>query len=142
MEDEAVSIPVRANDREPDGDIRVVSAISQGAQGAVITDGVALTYTPGANYSGPDSFTYAVSDGHNGAVTTGVSVTLTAVNDPPVAAEDNVSTPGDRAVPVDVRANDIDADGDTLTIVAVIQAAHGAASTNGTGETYVPAADC
>jgi hypothetical protein len=73
-----------------------------------------------------------------------VSVTVTAVNDPPVAAEDNVSTPGDRAVPVDVRANDIDADadGDTLTIVAVIQVAHGAASTNGTGESYVPAADC
>jgi hypothetical protein len=44
-----------------------------------------VTYTPNANYFGPDSFTYTISDGNGGTDTATVSVTVTSVNDPPVA---------------------------------------------------------
>jgi VCBS repeat-containing protein len=52
------------------------------------------TYTPSANYFGPDSFTFTVSDGNGGTDTGTVSITVTPVNDPPVctAAAPTVAT--------------------------------------------------
>jgi hypothetical protein len=43
-----------------------------------------LTYTPAANYNGPDSFTFSVSDGFLISITVTVSITITPVDDPPV----------------------------------------------------------
>ena len=43
-----------------------------------------LTYTPAANYNGPDSFTFSVSDGFLISLTVTVSITVTPVDDPPV----------------------------------------------------------
>jgi VCBS repeat-containing protein len=52
------------------------------------------TYTPNANYVGPDSFTFTVSDGNGGTDTGTVSFTVTPVNDPPVctAAAPTIAT--------------------------------------------------
>src|SRR5256886_10443124 len=54
-----------------------------------------VTYTPAANYNGPASFDYTVRDNGttNGADdfksdTGSVSITVTEVNDPPVASDD------------------------------------------------------
>ncbi|MBK8385173.1 MAG: tandem-95 repeat protein [Candidatus Accumulibacter sp.] len=63
---------------------RVVSAVTQGAHGSVAfaADGT-LTYTPDADYHGPDSFTYTVTSGGVEETTT-VDVTVNPVNDLPV----------------------------------------------------------
>ena len=63
---------------------RAVTAVTQGAHGTVsfAADGT-LTYTPDANYNGPDSFTYTVTSGGVTETAT-VTVNVTPVNDVPV----------------------------------------------------------
>ncbi len=56
-----------------------------------------MTYTPAANYNGPDSFTFTVNDGTVTSAPATVSITVTAVNDPPVANPQAVTTPEDTA---------------------------------------------
>lgn len=63
---------------------RVVTAATNGANGTVtfLANG-SLTYTPNANFSGSDSFTYTVTSGGVTETST-VNVTIAAVNDAPV----------------------------------------------------------
>ncbi|MDE2678448.1 MAG: tandem-95 repeat protein [Gemmatimonadota bacterium] len=65
-------------------------------------------------------------DGFGGEARTEVEVEVTDVNEAPEAADDEVVTPEDRAVPVDVLANDTDPEGDRLRVRSVTAAAHGA----------------
>ena len=74
----AVTVDVRGNDNEPDGDALSVSAVTQGASGLVTID-VATgnpKYTPNTNFVGFDSFNYTISDGHGGTATAAVNVTV------------------------------------------------------------------
>lgn len=57
---------------------------------------------------------------------------------PPNAQDDTAMTVDSVPVDIDVLANDIDPDGDALTITAVTQGASGSASLTGTGVTYTP----
>ncbi len=61
-------------------------------------------------------------------------------NTPPVAANDSITTDINRAITIDVLANDSDINpGDTLTIHSITQGANGSVTTNGTSITYTPA---
>jgi large repetitive protein len=62
-----------------------------------------------------------------------VTVTVTAVNDFPVAADDADSIAEDGSSTVDVLANDSDVDGDLLFVLSVTQPAHGTVIDNGDG---------
>ena len=98
-EDTAVVIPVLANDTDGDGDTLSVTGVGTPAHGsAVINPDKTITYTPAANYHGPDSFTYTIGDGRAGIATATVDVTVTAVNDGPVAVNDAAATAEDTAV--------------------------------------------
>src|SRR5207253_1589620 len=141
-----VAIAVLANDRDVDGDPLTVAGVGAPSHGtAVLNADQTITYTPGANYNGADTFTYLVSDGHGGTATGTVSVTVTAVNDAPVAAADSYSTTEDTPVTVDapgVLANDTDADGNALRAVIVEQPQFGTVTLNVDGSfTYTPAAN-
>ena len=83
-EDTAKDVSVLGNDTDPDGDsLSVTSPTPAAGHGTVsCTTAGACTYTPAANFNGPDGFDYAISDGHAGTATGHVTVTVTAVNDP------------------------------------------------------------
>src|SRR5262249_18130989 len=91
-EDTAVTISVLANDTDVDGDSLTVTGVTQPAHGSASYTASGVTYTPAANYNRSDSFTYSISDGHSGTATGTVSITVTAVNDPPVAVAAKTAT--------------------------------------------------
>jgi subtilisin len=106
----AVSIPVLANDTDQDGNGLSVAAVGSAAHGTAILNpaGTAIVYTPTAAYNGPDSFDYTVSDGAGGTDTAVVSVTVTAVDDPPTAEPRSASTISPNPVTVTLRGTDPD----------------------------------
>src|SRR5205814_1367465 len=104
-----------------------------------------VTYTPDPDFNGPASFTYDISDGHGGTATATVNVTVNAVNDAPVAANNSYSTDEDTALTVaapGVLGNDTDVDSPTLTAVLVAGPSHGTLTLNANGSfTYTPSAN-
>jgi hypothetical protein len=132
-----VSIAVLDNDTDADGDPLTVSEVTQGANGAVTTDGTNAIYTPGAGFFGIDSFTYTVDDGFGGTDVGTVTVTVNH-NYAPVVVEDAATTGMNVPVVITVLANDTDADGNTLTVTDVWDMDHGTANTDGTTLTYTP----
>ncbi|HEV2891224.1 MAG TPA: Ig-like domain-containing protein [Frankiaceae bacterium] len=140
-EDTPIGLDPRANDTDVDGDPLTIVSSTQPAHGSVTCSFTACTYTPDADYNGPDSFTYTVSDGAGGTATATVTLTVTAVNDAPVAAGDAATTAEDNAVTVGVTANDTDTEGDVLTVVSTTTPAHGTVSCAGGTCTYTPDAN-
>ncbi|TOM97208.1 hypothetical protein CGH65_20500, partial [Vibrio parahaemolyticus] len=115
-EDTAVTIDVLVNDSDVEGDVlSIQSASVPSEQGSVdIVDGK-LVFTPAENFNGEATITYIVTDGDL-TDEAKVTVTVTPVNDSPVAVDDTVSTQEDTVVIIDVLPNDSDVDGDKLSI--------------------------
>ncbi|MDT7834249.1 Ig-like domain-containing protein [Aquabacterium sp. OR-4] len=142
-EDGVLNDQLLANDSDPDGDsLRVdTTPVSGPAHGGLVlrADG-SYTYTPVANFHGSDSFSYRLIDADGGVTVATVHITVSPVNDAPVAVNDGVSTQEDTAVSIAVLANDSDADGDTLSVSAA-SAGHGSVSIGPGGVLqYTPAA--
>ncbi|TLM66684.1 MAG: tandem-95 repeat protein, partial [Actinobacteria bacterium] len=104
-----------------------------------------FTYVPDADYNGPDSFTYHANDGAADSNVVTVDITVTPVNDAPVAAGDSYSTAEDTTLTVaapGVLTNDTDIDGDPLDAVLDTDVSNGTLTLNADGSfTYVPDAD-
>lgn len=142
-EDMSVVIPVLDNDSDIDGDeIRVTSVNTPSNGSAVVNLDGTITYTPGLNFHGVDTFTYTVSDTNNQTHTGTVTVTVDPLNDQPVAEDDSASTDEDTSVDIAVLTNDSDVDGDTLSVQTTSSPAHGVAVISGNGTiTYTPNAN-
>ena len=140
-EDQPVTIPVLANDSDPDGDALRVTAASAPNGRVIINEDGTITYEPAPNFHGTDTITYTISDGQGGTSTATVTVTVAAVNDDPVAVNDSGTTPEDTPVTLAVLTNDSDLDGDPLTVVAAT-ATNGTVSIGADGRlTYTPNPD-
>jgi gliding motility-associated-like protein len=141
-EETPVSGAVIGND--VDGDLLTYAKATNPAHGTVTGVNAATgayTYTPNADYNGPDSFTMTISDGNGGSVTVTVNITVTPVNDSPTGTGDTRSTPEDTPVNGSVSGSDID--GDVLTYTKATDPSHGTVTVNSTtgGYTYTPDTD-
>ncbi|WP_211251218.1 VCBS domain-containing protein [Deefgea rivuli] len=116
-----------ANDKDPDGDVLTITSVQGATHGSVALVNGNVVFTPAANYTGPASFTYTISDGKGGSDTATVSLQVTAVNDAPVSSNQSVNTPEDTTFNGQVIATDVDT-GDKLSYVLKA----GTAPTNGT----------
>jgi hypothetical protein len=140
-------INVLGNDTDVDNDTLTVTAVTQGSHGSVANNGTSVSYTPNSNFFGTDTFTYTISDGHGGTDTATVNVTITNVNDAPVATNDNYVTNSNTTLNVaapGVLSNDNDIDGPSLSAVYVAASgpSHGTLSLSGNGSfSYAPSAN-
>ncbi len=126
---------------DSDGDPLIYTLLSNGTSGkAVIIDSASGTfsYTPQANVSGSDSFTFMVNDGEKDSAPATVTLTITAVNDVPVAAADAATTLEDQQVSISVLNNDMDVDGDALVLQGIEQGTHGQVMISSLGGLSIP----
>lgn len=122
----AVTIDPRGNDSDLDSDALTVVGVGSAANGTTSFTGTSVTYTPGTNFAGSDSFTYQVSDG---IATSTATVSVTVNDRPPVAVDDSASTNENTPVAINVLANDSDPDpGDSLTVVGASSPSGGSLS--------------
>jgi Bacterial Ig domain/Thrombospondin type 3 repeat len=140
LEDTNVIIRAIDNDVDVDGDTISVQSVTDPADGtATINADGTITYIPNPNFNGDDSFEYTISDGNGGTDTATVRIEVLSVNDAPVANTDVVSVRSGETVTIDVLANDVDVDGDTIFVQSVTDPPRGTARINPDNTiTYTP----
>ena len=139
------------NDSDADGDPLTAVLVSGPSHGTLTLnpDG-SFSYTPNANYNGPDSFVYRASDGTAQSGDTTVTLSVNSVPDAPAGTIDGTggtyttAEDGSLTVPAltGVLGNDVDGDGDPLTAVLVSGPSHGTLTLNPDGSfVYTPDAN-
>lgn len=137
IEDTPKTITLGATDA--DGNPLTYTVITQPANGILTGTAPNLIYTPNLNYNGTDSFTFRASDGVLNSNTATITITVTPVNDAPVANNQSVSTPEDTPKLITLTASDIENNALTFSIVG--SPAHGTLSGSGANITYTPSAN-
>ncbi len=136
-EDNAKSISLAATDA--DGNPLTYSVVTQPSNGMLSGTAPNVTYTPAVNYNGSDSFTFKVNDGITDSQVALVTITMTAVNDAPIASAQNFSTAEDMANVITLTATDVDLD--SLTYMIATLPANGMLSGTPPNVTYTPVAN-
>ncbi len=113
-----------------DGDVLTYQLVSSPTHGTLIGSPPTLLYHPFANYSGPDSFQFRVSDGLSNSAPALVSITVVPVNDPPAITNQSVTIDEDFPLWLSFLTG-TDVDGDALTFRVVSGPAHGQIVSNG-----------
>jgi FtsP/CotA-like multicopper oxidase with cupredoxin domain len=137
---------VLGNDNPTDGGPSPMTAVLNSGVGSgtlILGSNGSVDYTPSANYNGPDSFTYRAFDGQLYSAVTTVSLSVTAVNDPPVANDDTRQTRRTTPVAIPLLANDTDVDNaiNAATRTIVVAPLHGTLVLNAGGAvTYTASA--
>jgi VCBS repeat-containing protein len=135
---------VLGNDTDVDSPNLTASEVDGPTHGTLTLDADGgFTYTPDAGYAGSDSFTYDVNDGDaNSATPATVTITVSGVNDAPVATSDTYTTEEDTPLHITapgVLTNDTDVDSVLLTAAKLSAPAHGDLTLNADGSfTYTP----
>jgi hypothetical protein len=132
QEDELLEILLTASDA--DGDSLIYQIADSPDHGILSGTPPFVTYTPSEDYYGPDSFTFEVSDGKGGTDTATISITVSPINDAPVAEDLSCSTVNETPVIITLKGKD--GENDVLSYQIVIEPQYGTLSQNGSTVTY------
>jgi hypothetical protein len=136
-EDTARLITLSGTDAE--GSALTYEVVTQPTKGVLSGTAPNLTYTPNANVNGSDSFTFQVNDGAVNSGVATVSISITPVNDVPVATAQTVTTDEDTAKPILLSGADVE--GSALTYAVVTPPTRGVLSGTAPNLTYTPNAN-
>jgi PKD repeat protein len=136
-EDTPTVVTLSATDIE--GDSLTLSIITSPSHGTLSGSGGTPTYTPDADYNGPDSFTFNANDGEFDSNTATISLTILPVNDAPIANDHPEDTDEDIAVAITLTGSDIE--GDSLTFMVVSGPTQGTLSGTAPDLIYTPDAN-
>jgi VCBS repeat-containing protein len=146
FEDSSTTVDVLDNDSDIDGPFspRVLS-VGMPTRGTTENiNGVSVVYTPMLNFNGTDTFAYTISDGILTDTAT-VTITVVALNDPPVAVADTYAITQNFTLTVSavgVLNNDSDPENDSLIAILVASPLTGTLTLAASGAfTYTPDAD-
>ena len=134
LEDTPKAITLTGTD--PDGGAINYLLVTNPLHGTLSGSGANLIFTPTGNYSGPDSFTFKVNDGTSDSNIATVSITISPVNDTPIANNQSVSTPEDIAKGITLTGSDVD--GNPLSYIITSAPLHGTLSGTAPNLTYTP----
>jgi len=137
LEDTPLPITLTATDANGDQltyevQIGPIRGVLSGAPPEVI-------YTPQPNYFGPDSFTFRAFDGQAFSNVATVTISVTPVNDAPVANDQALTTPEDTPLGITLTGQDVESD--PLVFSVVSGPSHGTLSGTPPLVTYTPALD-
>ena len=128
--------------QDADNDSLTYTAVTSPTKGSLAVNAATgtFTYTPNANVTGADSFTFQVDDGQTTSNTATVSITISAINDPPVAQNAAITISEDTATSGQLQAQD--PEGASLTYAVVANPTRGSLTISTSGAfTYTPDAD-
>ncbi|NVK31941.1 MAG: tandem-95 repeat protein [Gammaproteobacteria bacterium] len=116
-EDTAIALNLLGND--PNGDALTYRLLVGPSNGTLTGDLPNPSYQPNTDYVGADQVVYVINDGELDSDPIKVDITVTPVNDRPVADEKTIDTNPDESAPVTLSGSDLDGDDLSFTIVGL-----------------------
>ncbi|MFQ6026036.1 MAG: LamG-like jellyroll fold domain-containing protein [Dehalococcoidia bacterium] len=141
-EDSSLSVTsasgVLFNDTDQDGD-PLTALLATGPSSGILALNAngSFTYTPDADFSGSDSFTYQANDGGANSYLATVGLTVNPINDAPVAHDQDVVTVEDLPVALALAGSDVDA-GASLSFTVLSSPGNGTLQGSAPNLTYTP----
>lgn len=122
QEDSSVTANLLTAVTVPSGATATLTSVGPASHGTVGVVGDDVTYTPADDYTGQDQFTYTVTSSSGATRSATVTLSVTPINDPPVAVDDMLTVNAGQSVEIDFGAlvgNDTDVDGGPLSVTDI-----------------------
>jgi hypothetical protein len=140
-EDGSTAVTLTGSDVETANNALIFNIIDGPAHGSLTGTEPNLTYTPDADYFGPDSFTFTVNDGSLTSEPATVTIDILSVNDVPEAFAQSVTVDEDGTVDIVLTGDDLETETPALIFEIDTQPLNGNLVLSGNTATYEPAED-
>ena len=126
------------NDTFTNGTGLSISSFTQPANGRVSQSGNSFIYTPNSDFNGTDQFTYTASLNESVSDVGLVTITVSSVDDQPLAENDTVDTVSNQTVSIPVLSNDEGLGDGGIAVMIINAPANGSASVTDNVISYTP----